>query len=467
MFEFLKKINLGNVKNNSEKKDKDVITNNKSVYYVADRSVHQIINGWMENEHIDKITFGELLYKLGFDPEKKLFFKIIPTNEKKIILSYGYEENVFGNETLELDLIRTYISLRSYRADAYKIYLLSDNKNIIYRISADNSLEDGINLKKIVDYVKEEIDGKTYIRSINEDGITIVIKNNDDDNISLEYLKSNLLEVNNEQELKEYLLSVDDKVSLRSIYKKICEISLGNEEEYDKIDLSFKKNNKIIESILLKVKGNCSMFGPRYHYEVFENGDKICFYMTLPEKTLYCDENTRVIEVKKKGYRVEIKLSSVGTKEEFTKMLVLRDYLMNLEFPVKIDELCNDICARCLIDINSIPYFRIECYCKNEFTDSLLIKQGKLNDFHMTIDGNTLVVDEDGMFYYQSNSLKGEIEVDMDMSKDVVTRYEVYFDNGIESEDMANSMYSAIREAKDAKVRTRKLFDDMFHRNND
>ena len=52
----------------------------------------------------------------------------------------------------------------------------------------------------------------------------------------------------NEAELKEYLIRIDDRISIREIYKKICEISLGNEEEYEtgKVSLTLQKDDKII-----------------------------------------------------------------------------------------------------------------------------------------------------------------------------------------------------------------------------
>ena len=256
------------------------------------------------------------------------------------------------------------------------------------------------------------------------------------------------------------MLNIDDNDSIKDIYKRICEISLGDEDNCDKINLIIKKDGKVIKSILSKTMDSYRIYSPWYEYQIFENDNKVRF-------TCNYDKSGKYIDVFKNGCHVKIEISSSDNNKEFNNIiLVLRDYLCNLDYPVKINELCNGICDKCFLDINNITYFKIECYNGNLFTDSLLIKNGKLKKFEMTVGEKTVSVGEDGMFYYASNSSCGEIEVDMSMDRDIVTRYEVALDDGIENDDMGNVMYNVINEAKDCKVRTKKLINEMLKRDN-
>ena len=54
----------------------------------------------------------------------------------------------------------------------------------------------------------------------------------------------------------------------------------------------------------------------------------------------------------------------------------------------------------------------------------------------------------------------------VDMNGEIVTDCHFSSENGIESDDMGNSIYGAINEAKDVKVRTKKMIDNLMSRNN-
>ena len=84
----------------------------------------------------------------------------------------------------------------------------------------------------------------------------------------------------------------------------------------------------------------------------------------------------------------------------------------------------------------------------------------------MILDDKKLLVNEDGKFCYLSSSSCGEVEVDMSMDRDVVTKYQIELDEGIENDDMGNAMYNIINKAKNEKVRTKKMIDKMLKRDN-
>mgnify|MGYP003301314590 CR=1 FL=1 len=111
----------------------------------------------------------------------------------------------------------------------------------------DKGFENGRKLYKERDYIKENLGLGTYWRVTEKNGFRINISNDFYDKIVLVCNKKDIV-LKNEIELKEYLISVDDSVSVREIYRKICEISLGNEEEYEtgKVSLTLQKDDKII-----------------------------------------------------------------------------------------------------------------------------------------------------------------------------------------------------------------------------
>lgn len=457
MFEFLKKFNFGNNKNEDSKMI--VSGNYNSVGYTGDKYVLREIDRWMREVGIYNISFGELLCKLGFVKYKTLRFEIILSSEDKILLSFQYDGDLFKGEDLCLSLKKTYSNLHRLDPDSYEIKISGDNYERIYVIKRDMPLEDGIKLFKKKDYIKENIDDKTYNRTVQENGFLIVINNCFYDEIRLECNKNDII-INNEDELKEYLLSLDDSVSVSEVYRKICEISLGNENEYDKIYLSLNKGDKIVGRISFQTKADYYLFSPMYKYEILENGCMKSFNISSSIGEIFNGISRREIEFVNKDYKINVKISPFDYENNLDMVGTLRDYLMKLELPVKIDELCNDICDKCLMDINNLGYLKVECFYKNESIYMIYLEHGKLMNFQMNRDGKIIRIDEDGMFSYGYESDNKNYLVKM--NEDVVVGYETFMNMGIESDDMGNMMYNHINQARDEKVRTRKLIDGVL-----
>ena len=459
MFEFLKKFNFVNNRNDKVKRISS--GSNNGVNYICDSNItRKAIKEWIKIIGIDNLDFSELLYELGFDKDRCLLLELISSAEDdKILFSFQYEGEVSKGEKMEIGIKKKYSSLDSLEPNAYKILISVDDYEKEYCLMIGNSFENGRELYKERDYIKEDMGLGICQRVIGKNGFRINIKNDFYDEIVLVCNKRDIV-LKNEIELKEYLISVDDSVSIREIYKKICEISLGNEEEYEtgKVSLTLQKNDKIIGSLEFYNKFYKYIISEYdYKYELLEDGKK--YFFTYDKGMEY-----NVIFFKKDNYSIKIEVSFDFKLDD---VIILRDYFMNLEFPVKINEICKDFRDKFLVDLNNINYFKIETYKDNKYGDNLFIKNGKVNKFEMTIGDKKLRVDKDGRFYYSSSSSMGEVEIDMSFNNDdVVTRYEISFDKGIVNENMGNVMYSHINKAVDEKVRVRKMFDEFLKKEN-
>jgi len=459
VFEILKRFNFVNNRNNKVKRISS--GSNNGVNYICDSNItRKAIKEWIKIIGIDNVDFSELLYELGFDKDRCLLLELISSGEDdKISFSFQYEGEVSKGEKIEIGIKKKYSSLDSLEPNSYKILISGDDYEKEYCLVIGNSFENGRGLYKERDYIKEDMGLGIYQRVIGKNGFHINIKNDFCDEIVLVCNKKDIV-LKNEAELKEYLISVDDSVSVREIYKKICEISLGNEDEYEngKVSLILQKDDKIIGGLEFHSKFyNYVLSEPDYKYSLLEDGKKCIF-------TCDKERGNNVINFRRDNYDIRVEISFDSKLDD---MIMLREYFMNLEFPVKINEVCKDFRDKFLVDLNNINYFKIETYIDNKYGDNLFIKNGKVQKFEMTIGNKKLRVDKDGRFYYSSSSSCGEVEIDMSFNNDdVVTRYEISFDKGIVNENMGNVMYSHINKAVDEKVRVRKMFDDFLKKEN-
>ena len=79
-------------------------------------------------------------------------------------------------------------------------------------------------------------------------------------------------------------------------------------------------------------------------------------------------------------------------------------------------------------------------------------------------DGKIVKIDGNGIYSYGYESDKRNYLVKM--NEDMVVGYETYMDMGIESDDMSNMICNHINQARDEKVKVRKLVDGVLKKNN-
>jgi len=457
VFEFLKKTKA--IDNSSVKKDDYMVSKlndggSYGVSYFITNYERLQINNWLKDVGVESISFSDILGMLDFDKDKKLWLERIPSEKDEISFSFKYVDETFYNDLLdEWGRITIYKNFVNHGGNkSYKIKVFNNNYELLYYLWMDKNV---LKLKLEENYIKENVNDKIYMRKGYDGGFRIKVKNNYDE-ILLVCKKRDVSQVDNEDKLKEYLLNIDGNVSVREIYKKICEISLGNEDHYEKIELSLIKDNQIVENVEKYDKRYFGNIGPDYRCDILKDGKRCIFICDS-------DSESKIIKFVKDNYIIIIRMCDC---ELFNDKIALRDYFMDLENPIKIHELCIDFRDKFLYDFDHIPYFKIEFYIDNTYRDNLFIKNGKVCNFEMILDDKKLLVNEDGKFCYLSSSSCGEVEVDMSMDRDVVTKYQIELDEGIENDDMGNVMYNIINKAKDEKVRTKKMIDKMLKRDN-
>lgn len=458
MFEFLKRFKLSNNDKDIKKIEK---AEKNGVNYVCNKSEVLAINNWMDALGLEEVSFSEILLKLGFDKDRCLWFQIIPSEDDRISLSFQYKDELYEGDRINLYKAPVY-RLHLGLVDTHQIKISNDDYEKIYYIYKNSN---GIEVSKVEDYIKENIDDKTYMRRVYDGGFRITIKKNlFFDEIRLVCEKDGIKEVNNEEELKEYLLNIDDSISINEVYKKICEISLGNEIDYRKINLTLYKGEKIIGSISFKTEYSSAFYSPKYEYEILENDKNKLFCVGDYFRLFIENRIPKDIEFSYNDYRIEIGLRPFVQNKDNDKIIELRDYMMKLELPVMIDKLCSDICNKFLMEIDKFIYLKIECFYKNKLTDMIHIEKGKLLELELNRDGKIIKIDRDGNFSYGYSDEDKKYLVKI--NEDRVIGYENYMDSGIESDNMGNVMYNHINNAKDEKVRTRKLVDGMLTKDN-
>ena len=127
MFEFLKKFNFVNNRNDKVKRISS--GSNNGVNYICDSNItRKAIKEWIKIIGIDNLVFSELLYELGFDKDKCLLLELISSGEDdKISFSFHYEGEVSKGEKMEIGIKKKYSSLDSLEPNSYKILISVDD----------------------------------------------------------------------------------------------------------------------------------------------------------------------------------------------------------------------------------------------------------------------------------------------------------------------------------------------------
>jgi len=465
MFEFWKRIS-------KEEKIKKLHSSNV-VHYVASKELRKEINDWKNETYGRNMDFSELLYKLGFDKDRTLYLERIPDMDN-ISIRYGYDKNIVGNERIDLCVYETGTAIGRYKPYEKKITLSGDGYKKVFNIGPD------FKLKLRCDNVIKNIDGNKYERSLDIenfimnslDDLRIVyyndlsIKDGYYDEIIINVSKKNILEVDNEDMLIDYLGSITRDDTVEEVYKKICEISLGEDDEYKKIKVVLKRLGKEEAKLTYGDGVFFSSLTPKKAYQVISEDRSLTYERYLPNKyyNLYMDyigitvlkgNYCFVLHVKPKNYVDGMKLDNE---------LELRDYLCGLEFPISIEDVYKKICEISLGDVYEYSEIRMKCYYEKNVILSLSLENGEFKSYQVNKDGKEISIDNNGNFMYVNNSNKRERSIDM--KDDIVTKCLFVSENGIESDDMGNSIYGAINEARDVKVRTKKMIDNLMNRNN-
>jgi len=353
MFDFMKKLN--NKLSNSLNEDEVKVNN--GVSYVANLELEENIACWLAKNGLDMYSFGEVLLKIGFDQNKKLYLKK-DVSSTGLTCYFSYDERLYNGERMTLTdggdrfsnnaqvIIKDGNSSKYYRS-APPIYGYGDGR---FRMLKDREIV----TKKISDNI-------TIVNEYSNCEMIVTIKKEDGIKIELRYYCG--LEFNENIELEQYLLSLnlDDDIFL--VYKRIYEILSLNDES---LFLKFKKGNKELASLQdykSSSYGECSNIT---NFKIKDNYRNISYerYITT-DRTIGLfgksdDEEIDCVKVKVisgiyefvllvKPNNLDLDCISYYLREEKIRKyklkneIELRDYLLNLEYPIKIEEVFEKI----------------------------------------------------------------------------------------------------------------------------
>lgn len=462
MFEFVKNLNLklNNVLGINDKKV------NEGVPYVADLDLEREINQWLKSVGLDNFSFGLVLLKLGFSLDKTLYLKRDKSSDK-LTINYGYENKLDENKRLTLS--------ERYGGwePNYGSIIISDGSCEKYYYSKEEEAD--FVIVKVEEIVAKEKDGVTIISDYMSTQMIITIKKEDSLEIKLNCKGNFNFEIKNELKLEEYLASLTLPVLVEDVYKKICEISLGDESNFLDLELTLKKENKELASLInSKTTYSSGLFNGEVKFKIKDSSRDISYQRYLPCKyiaVLWGDDSYAVkiiIENGDYGFCLSVKANDFPKNLNFTNYeldneIELRDYLLHLEFPIKIEEVFKRICEISLGDISKYIMIKLDCSYKGVKINSLYLRDGKFNFYKDIRDEKEISVDNEGNFIYKSKNEESSYSIEI--SGNTIKKYEYESDIGIDmstDNKLENPMQMVIDEIKQEKVRTRKLIDEII-----
>jgi len=444
MFEFIKELNNKLIKIDNKTKKKYV--------YHMDKELRNDIRDFLKEKFPDYSdnAFYVILDKF-FDTDREIYFEK-NRNTFGLEIYYSYDDDSFEDKST-IRLSSSSVFFEHEKKNRCEITLSGKDYRLVYTLQYVN--ENFISILKS-DMKNEYIDGKGYFRKIDKDGYNIRITDKNNMGIILT-CSGNVKGIKNESELKEYLLNVDKTTPIRDIYNRIYSLSLVEDKNINKVDLIITEKGNEISKLHIDDSG-LGLLNRKHQYEIIENGNRISYLYEEPSHTMFANSwYDGVINI----YNGDIKIAIIfpyfsGCSEDD----LLRDYLLNLEFPVKIEDICKEVFK----EFGNDACFKIEIMYNERLTDFIKIYKGNLLEFKCIKDGRIVSINENGVFSYES--LNGKKKMIVEMIDDIVTRCDYSSLSGIESDDMSNSIYNGINDAKDVKVRTRKLIDEMLKKDN-
>lgn len=234
------------------------------------------------------------------------------SNEKVLKL-----QEYLGGLQLPISLLDTYKEL-------CEIFLI-DNDYVYkgYLIVTDKKTNNDISLDYFSSFHNSKYtiqEGDRTIKYRRRNGVSSVNIDIHDDDYKFSILVDGVNKIENELELQKYLMGLIFPISIDKVYKKICEISLGDVGKYSRVVLSVFKNDINTDLIDLS-NGNLERFGmTKNNKTVFlDNKDNFLYKMI--------DENVNLtVEMDKNGKtKIEVSTDSHQDMSEYMDSLALYD----------------------------------------------------------------------------------------------------------------------------------------------
>jgi len=464
MFEFIKNLNnkLSNVLNINN-------SNKSGISYVLDDELKKEITSWLKTISLEKFSFDEILKRLGFEEGKTLYLqKNDNSKEFKLVINYGYEKNIDDNKKIILSDRYDY-----WKSNYGGIILIDNNYVKRYYIYACNDKEENDDFKIVLEekQITKEVNGNVITIRYGIDTILINIKKTDGLEIKLYCKASFMFKIDNEMELENYLLNLELPLDMFSVYKKICEISIYDEIDLSYFELTFNRGKKVLASLSeekeIMFGGVCQLSSK---FNIKDSTRDISYKRYSPNKVFIRfwgeDAYSVKLNIQNENYELTLVVKSIDSKDKDYKLdneMELRNYLLYLEFPIKIEEVLKKICEISLGDISKYSLIKLDCYYNEKKISALHFRNGKFDLYNDIRDGKEISVNSDGMFRYKTDN-KGNYYF-IEIVDDVIKKYEYISSEGIKMNTdnrIENPLEMVINDVKMEKVRTRKLIDEIM-----
>lgn len=251
------------------------------------------------------------------------------------------------------------------------------------------------------------------------------IKNLNDKKIIKKYNISN-------EKLKKIEESFEYILKLTGIdTNEICTLDNFNQERFtfnchfnnSNTNADITLTNEDLMDTIAKITINYPKEGKTYRYVKEEKKEplQLINYKTINNEnnyTRYLSSYGAYITLEDKEYKLSLDINKPKTNDlevnndtyKLKNEAKLQQYLLNISFPIKIDEIYKKICEISLENIKNYPKISIEVKRKeidnsDKITDNILIRNGILKKFTMTKNKKTVTIDKDGNWSYESPKL--------------------------------------------------------------
>lgn len=458
MFDFMAGLNI-KLKDFLDRNDNNF---NNRVNYIADRELEKEINEWLYCCGLDNISFGDILLKIGIYNGKMLYLKKVDDKDD-LVFSYRCDKLESNDNKIKLLKVRDNYFCQ-FDNNKGKILILNKDNEVVYLIEKTSEEEFNVMLDRQT--ITKIINGASYKVNYYLNNISILIKKEDGLEIDLKCTGNFDFTISNELELREYLinLTLNDKVF--DVYRRICEISLGDESNFSYFKLTFNKNKKVISSLTNSKSDTRSLFDKKDIFEIVDTDKNVIFNRYLPTGIFGYSHTVKMV-INNGDYKfvLKVKLDNLESKDyvKIDNELGLRDYFLNMEFPIEIDKIFKKICEISLGDISRYTKIELDSYYKDENINSLYLYEGNFKFYKEIRDGKEITVDDEGNFTYKSSDKENNFSMEVVGNK--IKRYEYESDDGIDMDTdnrIDNPLEMILSDVKKEKVKTKKLIDEII-----
>jgi len=442
----------------------------RNISYVMDKELEKRLSDWF-----GKVYFEDVLYRVlelefsDINSKTWIYLDRIVTQEG-LSFYWDFEPNVNSKDRIDFE-VGSGISADELFERTERRIILSGNSGldtykkeyVCYGDLLDRNFC-GFSLDKKEDKIIKILDGIKYVRVQDEYELTImVIKDNDE--IILKCPRYIREQLDNELELIEYLVNVikKEKINLDEVYHKVRKIINGESSSFE---LNLYKNRKNISNYKFHQFTSFMDNSRSRKFHIFSNndGNTTNYHYSIPKKIDKDGCGILLIEVNSGNYKFILDIRNNNNREiVLDNEIVLREYLGNLEFPIKIEEVYKKVCELSILDASKYNLVELKVSYKNIATDLLSLDKGKLNVFHYTRDGREVTIVRNGYFTYKRGDKSSRVHIELD--DNMVTKYEYLLEKpfAIDMDGIIpNPLQKEIMEAKNERVKTRKLVNDFI-----